>query len=60
MNDITAVGDFSHQTVLLAETVASVLDTPLSSLSQLAPKFAGIFVDATFGRAVTVGYYLII
>lgn len=50
MNDITAVGDFSHQTVLLAETVASVLDTPLSSLSQLAPKFSGIFVDATFGR----------
>lgn len=38
---------FQHQTVLLTQTVASVLG--VADLSQISPK-SGVYVDATFGR----------
>ncbi|MFW2176756.1 MULTISPECIES: 16S rRNA (cytosine(1402)-N(4))-methyltransferase RsmH [unclassified Moraxella] len=43
-----AVSDFSHETVLLTETVASVLG--VKNLDALGERPTGIFVDATFGR----------
>ncbi len=39
--------NFTHQTVLLQETVASLLNVKTLEQSQ---KHAGVFVDATFGR----------
>lgn len=42
------IQNFSHETVLLNETVASVLG--VKSLDDLMAKKSGIFVDATFGR----------
>lgn len=44
----TQHSDFSHETVLLNETVASVLG--VKSLDDLRDKKSGVFVDATFGR----------
>lgn len=45
MTDLTT--PFTHETVLLHETVAGVLGA--SDLSDIAPK-SGVYVDATFGR----------
>lgn len=42
--------DFSHETVLLYETVASVLGVSVSSLLEDNVRFHGVFVDVTFGR----------
>ncbi|AWT48192.1 16S rRNA (cytosine(1402)-N(4))-methyltransferase [Psychrobacter sp. YP14] len=44
----TSKSEFSHETVLLFETVAAVLGE--KSLNDNTPKHDGIYVDATFGR----------
>lgn len=41
---------FTHETVLLKETVASVLNLRLADLETNPVKPSGVFVDATFGR----------
>lgn len=47
-SSVSSSTDFTHQTVLLQETVASVLG--VKTLDGLNKKSAGIYVDATFGR----------
>ena len=42
--------EFIHETVLLKETVASVLNVTVAELETGAIKKTGTFVDATFGR----------
>ena len=42
--------EFIHETVLLKETVASVLNVTVAQLETGAIKKTGTFVDATFGR----------
>ena len=42
--------NFSHETVLLYETVAAVLGVKKLSRSADTAKVSGVFVDATFGR----------
>lgn len=41
---------FTHETVLLKETVASVLNLRVADLETNLAKRSGIYVDATFGR----------
>ena len=42
--------EFTHQTVLLQETVASVLGLTVADLASHDSQKSGIFIDATFGR----------
>ena len=47
---IVSAPEFIHETVLLKETVASVLNVTVAELETGAIKKTGTFVDATFGR----------
>lgn len=44
------VTNFSHDSVLLFDTVASVLGVSVDVLHDKVKRFSGVFVDATFGR----------
>lgn len=44
------LSDFTHETVLLTETVASVLGVQRATLTQEKLAKSGVYIDATFGR----------